>query len=242
MWDRPQLVIWVANLLYALATLALLYTVLFVAVHMPIFPFRQIDVTGDLNHVTRQQVEYIVRNELKGNFFTLDLNQARQAFEKLPWARSVNVRRRWPDRLEVTLEEHVALARWGNVALVNTKGELFEAASDANLPVFAGPNDSEKEIARRYAQFMQELQPTGLKPQQVILTPRLAWQLKLNNGLIVEIGREHVEERLARFASVYKQSLEPLGNRIQAVDLRYPNGFAVRVPGMTKPAELRQAA
>ncbi len=242
MWDRPQLVIWVANLLYALATLALLYTVLFVVVHMPIFPFRQIEVVGDLNHVTRQQVEYIVRNELKGNFFTLDLNQARLAFEKLPWARSVNVRRRWPDRLEVTLEEHVALARWGNVALVNTKGELFEAASDAKLPVFAGPSGSEMEIARRYAQFVQVLQPTGLKPRQVFLTPRLAWQLKLDNGLTVEIGREHVEERLARFASVYKQSLEPLGNRIQAVDLRYPNGFAVRVPGMTKTAELRRAA
>lgn len=242
MWERPQLVIWVANLLYALATLALLYGLLFVVIHLPVFPVRQIEVNGDLNHVTREQVEYIVRQELRGNFFTLDLNQARQAFEKLPWARNVNVRRRWPDRLEVTLEEHVALARWGTVALVNTRGELFEAASDEQLPQFAGPAGSEGEIARRYEEFGKVLAETGLKPQQLVLTPRLAWQIRMNNGLTVEVGRDNAHERLARFASVYRQSLEPLGKKIEAVDLRYPNGFAVRVSGAVKAAELKQAA
>ena len=147
MWDKPQLLLWVANMLYALAALLLAYAVLFLVVHLPVFPLREVKVNGTLQHVTREQVQLIVKRELKGNFFTLDLDQAKSAFEKLPWIRSVSVRRRWPDRLEVAVEEHVALARWGNMALVNTKGELFGAASNGDLPVFIGLPEHD-EIAR----------------------------------------------------------------------------------------------
>ena len=104
----------------------LLYAVLFLVVHLPVFPLRKVDVKGELQHVNREQVQFIVAREMKGNFFTLDLNRTRAAFEKLPWVRNVNVRRRWPDRLEVAIEEHVVLARWGSSALVNTHGELFQ--------------------------------------------------------------------------------------------------------------------
>ena len=230
MWDKPQLLLWVANLLYALAALLLAYAVLFLVVHLPVFPLREVKVNGQLTHVTREQVQLIVKRELKGNFFTLDLEQAKSAFQKLPWVRSVSVRRRWPDRLEVAVEEHEALARWGSMALVNTRGELFGAASGSDLPVFIGPGGSEKELAQRYGQFRQALQPIGLAPTQVVLSPRRAWQLRLDNGLTVELGREQVEPRLAKFVRVYGQTLAKLDRPVQYVDLRYPNGFAVRMP------------
>jgi cell division protein FtsQ len=230
MWDKPQLLLWVANLLYALAALLLAYAVLFLVVHLPVFPLREVKVDGQLTHVTREQVQLIVKRELKGNFFTLDLEQAKGAFQKLPWVRSVSVRRRWPDRLEVAVEEHVALARWGGMALVNTRGELFGAASGSDLPVFIGPGGSEKELAQRYGQFRQALAPLGLAPSQVVLSPRRAWQLRLDNGLTVELGREQVEPRLAKFVRVYGQTLAKLDRPVQYVDLRYPNGFAVRMP------------
>lgn len=229
MWDRPALMLWLANLLYAVAAILLLYAVLFLVVHLPLFPLREVKVNGELKHVTREQVQFIVTRALKGNFFTLDLNKTRRTFEKLPWVRNVNVRRRWPDQLEVTLEEHQVLARWGNTALVNTHGELFQAASDQQLPVFNGPADGVLEVASQYQLFKQQLEPIRHQPAQVSLSPRRAWQLKLDNGLVVELGREKVEERMNKFVTVYDRTLGRLNRGVNYVDLRYPNGFAVRL-------------
>jgi len=229
-WDKPQVLNGIANTLYALAVVMLLYGVLHVVVHLPIFPLREIRVEGELHHVTREQLKLIADRHLKGNFFTLDLAKARDAFEKLPWARNVSVRRRWPDRLEVSVEEHRELARWGNVALVNSYGELFHAASDSDLPVFYGPADSVYEVAEHYVKFSRTLAQPGLGIAQLTLSPRRAWTITTDKGMVIEIGREHVEERLQKFAGAYGQTLGTLGREVRYADLRYPNGFAVRKP------------
>lgn len=231
MWDKPQLTIWLANLLYGMAAVLMLYAVLFLLVHLPVFPLRKLDINGQLSHVNREQVKLIVQQEMKGNFFTLDINRIRQGFEKLPWVRMVNVRRRWPDRLEVTLEEHQALARWGNIALVNVQGEVFAAATNHPLPEFIGPSaESAKDIAEHYGAFRDTLAPLGLSPAQVVLSPRRAWQLRLSNGLSVELGRDQVKTRLTKFARVYARTVGKLPASVKYVDLRYPNGFAARYP------------
>jgi len=224
--------LWLANMLYALAAVLLLYGLLFLLIHMPFFPLRQVDIKGELHHVNREQVQFIVQRGLSGNFFTMDIDRVRGAFEKLPWVRTVNVRRRWPDRLEVTLEEHVVLARWGSTALVNTQGELFQAASNAVLPEFSGPADSAGEVTEHYRAFSQMLAPLKLAPTQVALSPRHALQLKLNNGLVLELGRDQVRQRLAKFARVYEGIALRLPQQVSYVDLRYPNGFAVRMPAV----------
>ncbi len=229
MWDKPAFMLWLANLLYAVAAILLLYAVLFMVVHLPLFPLHEVKVNGELKHVTREQVQFIVTRALKGNFFTLDLDKTRRTFEKLPWVRNVTVRRRWPDLLEVTLEEHQVLARWGNAALVNVQGELFQAASDQQLPVFTGPVDGVKEIAAQYLVFKQQLESVKRQPVLVSLTPRRAWRIKLEDGVIVELGREKVEARLDKFVKVYDRTLGRLNRTINYVDLRYPNGFAVRL-------------
>ena len=222
--------LWLANMLYALATVLLLYALLFLVVHLPVFPLRKVDVKGELHHVNREQVQFIVAREMKGNFFTLDLNRTRAAFEKLPWVRNVNVRRHWPDRLEVAIEEHVVLARWGGTALVNTHGELFKAASNALLPEFNGPEDSASEVTRHYADFTRLLKPLNLAPTRMTLSERRALELKLNNGLVVELGRDKVRERLEKFVGVYERTVAKLPQAVAYADLRYPNGFAVRYP------------
>lgn len=231
MWDKPQLVLWLANLLYALAAVLMVYAILFLLIHLPVFPLRKIDVNGQLSHVNRDQVKLIVQQEMRGNFFTLDIKQIRGAFEKLPWVRSVNVRRRWPDRLEVELEEHQALARWGGIGLVNTRGEVFQAASDQQLPEFIGPTpESAREIAEHYDYFRTTLGALKLTPVQIVLSPRHSWQVRLKGGLNLELGREEVKQRLAKFAGVYERTVAKLPETVNYVDLRYPNGFAVRYP------------
>ena len=226
--------LWLANLLYALAAVLTLYAVFFLLVHLPVLPLRKIDVNGQLNHVNREQVKLIVQQEMKGNFFTLDIKKIRSAFEKLPWVRTVNVRRRWPDRLEVVLEEHQALARWGSIGLVNTRGEVFQAASSAPLPEFIGPTqESAKDITEHYALFKATLAPLKQEPAQIVLSPRRSWQVRLKNGLSLELGREEVAQRLEKFAGVFDRSVAKLPAAVKYVDLRYPNGFAVRYPEMS---------
>jgi cell division protein FtsQ len=243
MWDKTQMTLWLANMLYALAAVLLLYAVLFMVVHLPVFPLREVDVKGELQHVNREQVKFIVAREMRGNFFTLDLNRTRAAFEKLPWVRNVNVRRRWPDRLEVAIEEHVVLARWGSSALVNTHGELFRAASNAVLPEFNGPEDAAREVTGHYAEFSRLLKPFNLALTRMTLSDRRALQLRLNNGLVVELGREKVRERLEKFVGVYEQTVAKLPHSVAYADLRYPNGFAVRYPEIAEmPAKKVQPA
>lgn len=233
MWDKPALLNWIANLLYALSVVLMMYAAIFVVVHLPIFPLREVNVEGKLGHVTREQIRLIVDKHLKGNFFTLDLLKARDAFEKLPWARQVSVRRRWPDKLDVVIEEHQALARWGNIALVNTQGELFHAASDADLPVFYGPGNGVLEVTQHYGKFNEMLGQAGLHVTQVSLSPRRSWEITTNDGLLIALGREDAEARLGKFTAAYQSTLSQLNVKITYADLRYPNGFAVRKPAQT---------
>lgn len=230
MWDKPALLNWIANLLYALSMVAVLYAVVYVVVHLPIFPLREVKVDGELHHVSREQVKLIVAKHLKGNFFTLDLINARNAFEKLPWARNVSVRRRWPDKLEVVIEEHEALARWGSTALVNKQGELFHAASGSDLPVFYGPDNGVIEVASQYDSLNKVLQSAKLQAATLALTPRRAWQITTTNGMVLELGRVEMQPRLEKFANIYSSTLVRLNKKITYVDLRYPSGFAVRKP------------
>ena len=237
MWDKPRLLNWLANLLYAMSVVLMLYALVFLVVHLPIFPIREVKVDGQLTHVNREQISLIVAKHLKGNFFTLDLIKTRDAFQKLPWARDVSVRRRWPDKLDVVIEEHQALARWGNIALVNTHGELFQAATDAELPVFYGPGDGVMEVTKNYGNYSQILNKADIKIAQVTLSPRRAWEIRTNKELLIALGRVDMEARLSRFVGAYQSTLSQLNVKVLYADLRYPNGFAVRRPASIKPAE-----
>ena len=256
MWDNHQTLRWLANALFALAALVVVFKVGVWAVNSPVFPLKEVSVhgvrsvsgvSGKLTHVTREQIESAVHEKVMGNFFTVDLDATRQAFEKLPWVRVASVRRHWPQRLEVVLEEHVALARWGNLALVNTHGEVFDAnakenAADEKLPLFTGPAGSSADVSRQYAAFSRLLQPLQQKVAQVNLSPRRAWRVRLESGTVLELGRDQMEVRLERYVALYQRSLAPLQRRLDYVDLRYPNGFAVRLPEAAQQKPLKKAA
>ena len=229
MWDRPDLLNRLSNSLLALAALLAAYGAVWWAIRLPMFALREVYVIGDARHVTRAQIEAIANNELKGTFFTLNLPQVRRAFEKLPWVREVTLRRRWPARLEVSVIEHVPLARWGNHALVNTHGEVFQAAFDGKLPIFVGPAGTAKEITIQYDYFRRSLSALGT-PERVQLTPRRAWQVRLDGGPTLELGREDIEARLGRYVQVHERTVGALKRRVDYVDLRYANGFSVRIP------------
>jgi cell division protein FtsQ len=192
------------------------------------FPVTGVELKGELKNTTRTEVEAALPRA-KGNFFATDLAEVRLALERLPWVRRVTVRRVWPGRLEVSVEEHVALARWGDDALVNTHGERFMAKTKDALPLFTGPGGTAREVTRRYHRFTEIVAPLGTGVERVVLSQRYAWQLRLGNGLHVMLGRDGdlAETRLRRFVESYPSVRK---KQHEYVDLRYPNGFALRVP------------
>lgn len=246
MWDNVALLRGISGVLMAFSVLTVLYGAGHYVVHRPeLLPLHSVRLTAVPQRLEAGRVLDVVRSEVKGNFFTVDIEGLRKALQKLPWVRSVSIRRSFPDSLVVEFEEHQPLARWNDAALVNTRGEVFAAETTQELPEFVGIPGSSEEMGTQYEQFSQQLKPLDLKVKQLVLSPRHAWQLKLSNEMVVELGRDELQQRLARFVTVYPYSLRSMravtpetgkdgaqaqqGLQVQYVDMRYRNGFAVRM-------------
>jgi cell division protein FtsQ len=239
-WHNVRQLNLVASMLYALAAGVLVACATLWMIGRPMFTLRAIEIDGDVAHVNVPTVRASLAGHLQGNFFTDNLDVARVAFESMPWVRRAGVRRIWPDRLAVTLEEYKPVATWGNDQLVSAEGELFTAnqgeLDQDDLPALSGPEGSAKDVLAKYYEFMHWFAPIGVKPVEVTLSPRYAWSVKFSDGMSVELGRERDEETLMkrsnRLVSAWSEVTHRWGEQIESVDLRYPNGFAVQVAGV----------
>lgn len=248
LWHQPALMNLLADLLIVLSVAGLAWAALQALQRLPLFPLRELVLTAAPRQVSAAQLEHAARSAVVGNFFTVDLEAARAAFEKLPWVRKAAVRRQWPDGLAVTIEEHEAMARWRQLggngndgALVNRQGEVFVAERPAHappLPLLAGPDGSAPELLQRHAEFTALLAGIGRQVDAVALSPRHAWRLKLDDGVAVELGREQerqpLAERLARFVGHYEKVKTGMGS-VRVADMRYPNGFVVSGSALAAP-------
>lgn len=241
LWDRPQLLNLIADFLLVSGAAGLGYCAVVMVLSLPIFPLREVVVVNTISHTTEEQVQYAARSSLAGNFFTVNLDRVRASFEKLPWVRHAEVRRQWPATLAITLEEHVPVAYWrradeGEVRLVNNAGEVFNAAADVKLPDLQGPEGSAGLLLARFQEFSDQLRPMSRTLTKLTLSDRQAWQMRLDNGMVINLGREQtrrsLNERLARFVAVSAPALEAAGAKAgikpMVADLRYPNGFVLK--------------
>jgi cell division protein FtsQ len=235
-WHQPALLNLCADVLIIAASAALAWTAVIALQRLPFYPLREVQVMGELSQVQRSQIELAARTVVQGNFFTVNIDAARGAFEKLPWVRRAEVRRQWPDRIELRIEEHVPVARWrgidGEPRLVNSYGEVFAGSVDLPLPMFSGPEGTSAEVLARYKEFESALAKINLHPKVVALSAREAWQVRLDNGLLLDLGRDQAKlplaTRVARFTEYYPNAIKRSQVQIVAVDMRYPNGFTLR--------------
>lgn len=238
MWNRPRLMMAVADLLFVIGAAALLVAAVIWGMHLPFFPLREVVFQRELQHVRMDDVEQILTERLHGNFFSIDLDRLQQTIEELPWVRHAQVRRQWPGRIEVDVEEHLPAALWGTSGgqLVNSYGELFFAdVTDMpqRLPVLTGPIEMAQEMLDYFRQAEILLASVKRWPKALDVSPRLALRLTLDDGMVVELGRQQekapIKQRIERFVEHYSSVLTAAGQPPAAVDMRYPNGFALRV-------------
>ncbi|RJF97718.1 cell division protein FtsQ/DivIB [Noviherbaspirillum saxi] len=246
MWHDVRTLNATTSALLGLLVLSLLASGLWWVANRPMFTLRSIQVESvdgtQLRHVNPSTIRTTAVPRIKGNFFTANLDAVRQAFEAVPWVRKASVRREWPNKLIVQVEEHMPLGTWGDDGrLVSIKGDIFtanldEAEEDGELPEFAGPEGSEKEVVMRYRELQDWFKPIQLEPDALQLSSRYAWTVRLNNGLTVELGREQskttVKDRVDRLIGIYPQLAARLQDKMESVDMRYPNGLALRAPGV----------
>jgi cell division protein FtsQ len=208
---------------------------------IPEMPVREVSFTGALRHTGKDDLARAVQG-VGGNIWDIDLEQLRGAIKRLPWVRDAAVRRVFPARIEVAVEEHQPVAYWGDsrrtgesASLVNGHAEIFQAGFNEPLPHWSGPAGSVEEVQRQAVRFAAILAPGGAKLAEVRLSGRRAWQLRLDNGSVLELGRADTEVRLERFARAQKQVAELQVAGLHA-DLRYTSGLALRKTAPNLPA------
>jgi cell division protein FtsQ len=217
-----------------------------------LFTIRAIELDGALARTSVEAIRNDAGPRLVGNFFSVDLRQAQAAFEAVPWVRRAEVRRVWPARLLVLIEEHRPAALWlgaeedigGLERLVNEHGELFDAnlgdVDDDGLPLLAGPEGGAAAALALYRRLAPPLAAAGLEVQRVGQTARGSWRVRLEGGARIELGRGSADEvvaRTERFARTLAEATARWQRPLEYADLRYPDAYAVRLAGLgTAPA------
>lgn len=241
--------------LLALSLLMLLgYAAAWLA-RLPLFGIRGVVVSGDVSHYNAITLRANVIPRLEGTFFTVDLDQARSVFESMPWVRRATVSRDFPNRLRVRLQEHQAVAYWGDEGdayMVNSYGEVFEAnpgeLERESLPRLQGPRGRSAEVLRMFAALNPRFEPLDLSIDELRLSARGGWTAQLDSGTDLELGSGAADELLARvdrFLSTVTQvtqRYQRTPEQLASVDLRHLDGYAIRMEGVgtMRPDEMKK--
>jgi cell division protein FtsQ len=193
-------------------------------------PIRSITIEGPFQRVSALQVEEAISVALSDGFLSANLFEIQKLIVALPWIDQANVVRRWPSQLEISVTEQVPAACWGETGLLNTRGELFVTDArhiPAELPRLSGPSNRSAEIAKRYLEVREQLIPFGLDLRRIHMDARGAWEMTLQNGVVIRLGRREIEQRTGLFLDVVAKIITNRAAEIDYVDMRYSNGFTI---------------
>lgn len=195
------------------------------------FPIKSIKITGNYSHVDHQALQDAILPYMNKGFLWLDVNGLKEELVQIPWVATADVKRIWPNVLQINITERTPIAHWNNNELMTSDGVVFNANGNIgsdNLPWLSGPPGQQENLLADYQFINQMLAPVGVHAVWIALTPRQAFELKLNNNMLLVIGKNDVVSRLQRFVSVYNTLFRNHENDVAYVDLRYSNGLAVR--------------
>ncbi len=212
----------------------------------PMFAIQAITVQGEVTRNNAVTLRANVMPQLSGNFFTLNLNDARDAFEAVPWVRAAVVHRDFPNRLRTVLQEHHPIALWGEEGantMVNEQSQVFEASTDdvdvERLPRLKGPEGLSAEVVKMYRYLTPLFEAVDMDIDQFEMTARGSWRVLTQNGALIELGRgteAEVGARLQVFFRTLSQITARYGRTptsLAGADLRHKDGYALRLRGVT---------
>ena len=214
-------------------------------------PVNSIVITGEMPYTKRDDVLAAMNNINLGNFFQVDVNEIQSQVSALPWVYSVAVRKHWPNEVKIYIVDQTPVALWNGDFLLNQFGKAFQADIEQlthALPQFFGPEGSELLALENFLNLNDLLEYRNLAIDELVLSERYSWQLTLNDGVMLNLGREERVKRVQRFMDIYplikthlKQQDKQKNNRekqlkqaVDYIDLRYDTGLAVGWKSLAK--------
>lgn len=220
-WYRPLLVLVLAGGVWLLAQ------------RMPdeLMPIENVQIEGTFVQLSRDDIRQRLGSALNGDYFTADIDEVRAALLTLPWVQDASIRRQWPSTLRVRITERRPIAYWSDDALMSDRGEVFRPKlinRDMPLPMISGPDGLHQKVWEFLVELHSELSGLGLEVNRLVLDERRSWSMQLSNGVELRLGRNDTERRIQRFVRVFSMQNAPKIDDINYIDLRYPNGFAMK--------------
>ena len=196
-----------------------------------IMPIDNVQIEGSFIHLSRSDIRQQLMQGLTGDYFTADIDALRLSLLSLPWVQNASIRRQWPSTLRIRIIEKRPVAYWSDDSLLSDQGELFSPShiySEMQIPVIEGPAGLHQKVWGFFVSLQKELSPLGLGVQKLVLDERRSWSMLLSNGVELQLGRNDTEKRIQRFIKVFSMQNAPNIDDIKYIDLRYPNGFAMK--------------
>ncbi len=220
---------WRRSYSWLLVLMPFIGTAVYLSYQDTLLPIRTIQLSGTFRYIDQQEVESTVQHTIGQGFFSLDINQVQQALGDKPWVESISIRRIWPDRLDIAIVEKRPAARWDDNHLLSDQAVVYRARTKAfaELPLVHTAGNNPRQMLDLYYRLAGRF--AGLNETLVAVRKdsRGALEMQLANGLKIKVGRSDIERKIARFVVIYRAQILPRQEDIQALDLRYSNGFAV---------------
>jgi len=195
-------------------------------------PVTSLVISGEMPYTNKEDIDTAIESINLGNFFKVDVNDIQKQVSMLPWVYSVSVRKQWPNELKIYIVDQTPIAHWNGDMLINQYGQAFQANIGRlieELPSFFGPEGTENLALENFTNLNQILDYSNLNIDELVLSERFAWQLTLNDGVRLDLGRENRVERIQRFMDAYPKIKvnKNKNQQVDYIDLRYDTGLAV---------------
>lgn len=218
--------------LFILGIFALLLTirlVLTIISDASYFPINMLKIEAPYNNITREEIQHVISPFLSSSFLMFPEKQVTKALKKNQWVKNIQIKKIWPDQIIIQIFEQIPVAIWNNVYL-NEEGNIFlpqKGEKLASLPLLIGPEHHQKDVLHIYEKLSKLLKTQELNIVKMKLRDNLSWELTLQNGVIIRLGKHDIEKRTERFCHVYPKLFATTFDQIRSIDLRYSTGMAV---------------
>jgi cell division protein FtsQ len=193
-------------------------------------PVKYVRIEGAFQFIAKDEIEQVLQQKIINGFYNVDIQQIQASVKALPWVNAVQVKRVWPDAINIKIDEQIAVAKWGDKALINIAGEIFKPVKTLDLtelPLLVGPVGYEKKMLNILRGLSGELATQDMKLTEFHINERRSWEIKLQNKMLLKAGRNQPLKKIQRFLkTVYLITKEQVAD-IAVVDLRYSNGYAL---------------
>ncbi len=193
-------------------------------------PIKYVRIEGAFQYIVKDKIKQVLKKHVISGLYNADIQKIQKSVDQLPWIESVKVKRVWPDAIDIKIVEQTPVVRWGGHGLLNPKGEKFipdNMSEFSQLPKISGPIGNEKKLLEVMKGLTVALNDQKMAIAEFHVNDRRAWAMKLKNGMNLKLGRNNPLTKFQQFLQTLTLFDEELIKKVDVVDLRYPNGYAL---------------